>query len=409
MTDHLSERCAVEVTEGRRDVAAGSAEPQMGRLEATAYRVEWRASARFRRSFLEALSARRAAAIADDDCNRGANGSAGPASAKPHGFRTLYRSPAEEDSEFEESGPRRPMRAVPVPPSRIAARLMLARLFDGRPDLQNAIRTGAPVVTIDVPDPESLRHVLSVWPETLLEDSLRVFEIGEHGGLRGDFDVLHIAATEPPKTGGNRTGERQAVAALSLALPVIAISPSAETHLPRAVMKSAPARLFLPPADATAIGRTVRIVTGKRCGETLDPATAAALSPTDLNLAIRVDRTPAECLAELRRLVGESRPRSLVREIDLDDIHGMPEAVAWARSLIRDVEAWSRHELDWSEVNVSILRSSSASATLDCSSAAAASRAFLASATTIWPRSAARRCVTWSSICSRALANCPRS
>jgi len=333
----------------------------MGLLETRAYKSEWRASARFRKQSADA-SAAREAVLAARHIERKARTKAEQilrgAGKKTSGFGAVRKDSIDHEMDVEEVDPRlsRPRgraRSVPVAPSKIAARLMFARLFDGRPDLQNAIRSDAPVVAVDVPDAEMLRHVLDLWVATLLDDSVEVLKVGDRGGLHGEFDVLHIGAAEPPKAGEERAGEREAVAALSLGLPLIAISPSAETHLPRAVMKSSPARLALPPLDRTTILKVVRIVTGSRCTESLDERTATALSPTDLNLAVRADRTPAECLDELRRLAGEGRAFASGRDIALDDIHGMDEAVTWARSLIRDVEAWHRGEIPWSAVDYS--------------------------------------------------------
>src|SRR6185312_3905617 len=89
-------------------------------------------------------------------------------------------------------------------------------------------------------------------------------------------------------------------------------------------------------------------VTGKRCRELLDEHSTARITPVDLIVAVRFDRTPAECIAELRRLAAEKLEHKSGRDISLDELHGMDEAVAWARSTIRDLEAWRRGEIPWS-------------------------------------------------------------
>lgn len=56
-------------------------------------------------------------------------------------------------------------------------------------------------------------------------------------------------------------------------------------------------------------------------------------------------------MAELRRLSAGGRQRGTGREIELGDLHGMSEAVKWARSAILDLNAWRRGELPWSEAD----------------------------------------------------------
>jgi len=170
-------------------------------------------------------------------------------------------------------------------------------------------------------------------------------------GKRDDYDAVHIAVKEPPKAKDKSERERDALAALSLALPLIAISPASETHLPAAVLKAAPVRITLPRLDPVTIARAIRIVTGRPCRDFLDEDTAGRIAPVDLIVAIRFDRSPAECLAELRRLAADKAVRKGGRDISLDELHGMSDAVAWARSTIRDLEAWRRGEIPWAALD----------------------------------------------------------
>jgi cell division protease FtsH len=56
-------------------------------------------------------------------------------------------------------------------------------------------------------------------------------------------------------------------------------------------------------------------------------------------------------MAELRRLSAEKSVRKGGRDISLDELYGMDEAVAWARSTIRDLEAWRRGLVPWSALD----------------------------------------------------------
>jgi cell division protease FtsH len=281
-----------------------------------------------------------------------------PTATSAEGRKTLPANPLSEkdepDEEFESLFARRrpPPPSHPVTPARAAARLLFARMFDLRPALREAIGSSAPVVLIDVPDPEMLERVLATWQDALFPETARVMEIGaSNSGKRDDYDVLYVAVQELPKAKDKSQRNDEALSALSLALPLIAISPAAETHLPEALLKSRPIRLSFPGLDPVTIARTIRIVTGKRCGEFLEVESTAGITPVDLLIAVRFDRTPAECMAELRRLAAEKSVHKRGRDISLDELHGMDEAVAWARSTIRDLEAWRRGEIPWSALD----------------------------------------------------------
>ena len=335
----------------------------MGALELAAYRADWRASLRYRRHVADVAAAREhellvrkleeEARIAAEKAMRAAGKKATTGSAKsreigPASSPNQMNEPDEESESFFDRR-RAPSPSHPVTPARVAARLIFARMFDSSPELREAIRSSAPVVLVDVPNPEMLDRVLSTWQDALFPETVRVMKVGSsNSGKRDDYDVAYVAAKEPPKAKDKSVRESEALSALSLALPLIAISPAAETHLPEALLKSRPFRLTFPRLDPVTIARAIRIVTGKRCRELLDTKSAANITPVDLVVAVRFDRTPTECMAELRRLAAEKSVRKGGRDISLDELHGMDEAVAWARSTIRDLEAWRRGEIPWS-------------------------------------------------------------
>ena len=102
------------------------------------------------------------------------------------------------------------------------------------------------------------------------------------------------------------------------------------------------------------IMRVIRIVTGKRCRELLDAAVCAKISLDDLIIAVRFDRTPAECMKELRRLADAKDAQKKSRDLTLDELHGMTEAVAWAKSTIIDINAWRAGEITWDAVSSAV-------------------------------------------------------
>ncbi|WP_298372346.1 AAA family ATPase [uncultured Bradyrhizobium sp.] len=353
-----------------KTVVVGAASPQqprrpppesvagMGPLELAAYKVDWRASWRYRRHAAEVSAARDhtlrvkqleiEALVATDRARRAAcpkaERRAAIARLRQIGKAIEQSQGADRPRSFPPTGP--------VIPATVSARLLFARLFDSRPNLWEAIRSAAPVVIIEISDPEFYNPVVSAWQAILFADPRRVLRVGHDSiGKRADCDAVCIAVGEPPIARHRGTNETEALAALSLALPMIAISPAPETHLPSAVLRAAQERLTLPRLDPTAVARAIRIVTGKRCRDLLDEATVARVTPSDLIIAIRFDRTPAECMAELRRLAGDEAARKGGRDISLDELYGMDEAVAWARSTICDLEAWRRGEIAWSALD----------------------------------------------------------
>ena len=74
---------------------------------------------------------------------------------------------------------------------------------------------------------------------------------------------MFIAIEEPPKVRDKPAERKRALAFLSLALPLVAVSPHAPTHLADAVVKAATARIELPRPDARIVALAIRIVTGE--------------------------------------------------------------------------------------------------------------------------------------------------
>jgi ATP-dependent Zn protease len=341
------------------------ASPAIGDLELRAYKDDWLQLARFRRGVRADAAVREKLALAEK-LKKDALAAAAKLQEKfgkpkrGKGFGALRKAAAKATSDDGDDTDRldvaivrdpRPFPAYPVSPAKIAARLILARMLDTRPDLKKALRDGSPVVVLDVPDPEMLDRVVATWESAILEEGTRVLKMSGNGGKREDYDLLHIVVKEPTKGTMEAEREKQALAALSLALPIVAISPAAETHLPKAVLKAAPIRIAFPPLDPITIARCIRVATGRACRDLLDDDTAMLLTASDLIVAIRFDRTPAECIEELRRIAGSKRTTRSGRNIPMDDLHGLEEAVAWARMLKVDLDAWRREELSWSALS----------------------------------------------------------
>lgn len=322
----------------------------MGRLELRAYKREWRAGCRFRRHAAAVSASRGYGLIAGDES------SVGPAT-NPGGFSALRRKQAQLDFDMDDDVEnvlvrlRREAAVKPVSAADVAARLILARQFDERPHLLQQLRVSAPVIVMDVPDAGLLQRVASVWRDTLLSSSARVMTLADRHAEVSSYDVAFLAVHDLPKGKEIIDREREALRVLQVGMPLLAVSPLAHTHLSQAIVKATTARFQIPSLDPETVALTIRIVTGKACHDYLDQSEVAAISLTDLVIAIRWDRTPAQCIAELRRLAESQRASKSGREIDLADLHGVSEAVRWANSAIRDLNAWRRGEISWSEAD----------------------------------------------------------
>ncbi|BBB97125.1 cell division protease FtsH [Bradyrhizobium elkanii] len=321
----------------------------MGPLELAVYRDDWRDAAQFRMraAFVKAMKQRGAAPKRAGKARKKAS------DAPSNTFSQLSRHSFVEmlDDDEVETLPERPKPgpSYPVTAAKVAARLLLARLFDGRKDVLDRLKLAAPVVTIDVAERDLLQAVIGNWQDVLFPEGVRVMDTGNLG-RREDFDMVSLAMTQPRKTKDTGEFEKQALSALCLGLPFVAISPDAESHLPAVVLKSDPIRLVLPSIDARVIALAIRVVTGKPCRELLEDDAARLLTATDLSIGIRFDRSPEECLAQLKRLVDLRRVPASVRDISLDDLHGMGEAVRWAKSVIADLKMW-KAGMPWSAID----------------------------------------------------------
>lgn len=342
------------------EMHAGGAAPSaaLGPLESAVYRSDWRASLKYR-DHVAVMSARREHELMVQQLQEQAMAAVANSSAagKTHArssFAALRRRAA-QDIEDEDVDTGRSAKSAPeaVTAGRVAARLLFARQIDARPGLADAIRSGSPVVVVDVPYAELFNRLIRNWKDVVLPPSTRFLQAaaGGAGGDREQYDAVYVIAKEAIKPRERDGMQDMALSVVSLALPVFAFSPLGATHLPEAFLRASRHRIEIPRLDPHTIARTVRIVTGRPCRDLLDAATAAMLGPDELVIAVRFDRSPAECMAELRRLAADKTATPSASDLKLDQLHGMDEAVAWARSTIVDLAAWKRGEIGWDAVD----------------------------------------------------------
>lgn len=319
---------------------------RMGPLERATYRRLGRALRSFRNSLL-----RPAAAVAEPDELPAANASdARSQSCRWVSLRDVTANLLSPPHQIPGKS-FRPISAratLPVAPHRAAASLLFARMFDERPELLRAIYEAAPVILIDVADPKLFDEVAFCWKDILFDNCARLMDIAEMKHVCTKVDAISMIVKDLPKASLKEKHEQQSIDALCAACPLIAISPLAESHLPTILRQAAMARIDFPKLDAATIARVIRLLTGSACREAIDEKIASRTTLTDLVIAVRFDRTPAHCIAELERLSDAKEDRKAARDLTLADLHGLGEARVWAEATISDIKAWKEGHISWS-------------------------------------------------------------
>jgi len=330
----------------------------MGPLELAVYSKDFKASLAYHRH-VTAVAARReleaAAKAAQEEIMKAANGRGGVPAAK------AARSPLDRlrnSSKFDDAEDDDVERNVEAPtPGRAAARLLLARLFDQNPMLASEFRTGSPVVVMEVSDRAMLARAAHQWQDALGLATMTFADIARLSDSvkREDHDGLQIVVQEPIAVKDRPGADTRAFNAVQLALPIIAICPQTSGHISKVLTDAATYRLVLPRIDASLIARVIAVATGKRCRTLLPENIVREIGLHELLLGVRFDRTPDECLAALEKLAGSKAEKKESRDLTLDQLHGLDEAVDWAKSLIRDLDSWRRGEIGWEAIDAGVI------------------------------------------------------
>jgi cell division protease FtsH len=242
----------------------------------------------------------------------------------------------------------------------VAAKLTLARAIDRCKGLAASIRTGAPVVAFEVADPLALDLIDTCWKDVIFggapakivsADALTKDSASPEARIR----AVGLVVKEAPKARVAEARQRAALVALASARPVVAFTPFAETHLPDAILRAGLTRVSVGNPDPHTIRETIAIVVGDTTDDVLEPELAARIGLVEIAIAVRFDRSAAECMARLRRLASAKIRNADSRDLTLDELHGMPDAIAWAKAFVRDIESFRRGEIPWSSVDAGVV------------------------------------------------------
>src|SRR6202012_5834459 len=109
------------------------------------------------------------------------------------------------------------------------------------------------------------------------------------------------------------------------------------------------------PPDSDTVAKTIRIVTGERFRGTIEPALVAKIGIEEIAVAVRFDRSAEECADRLKRLASQKIKAADRRDLRLDELPGVGEAVAWARAFVADVKAWRLGDCQWNDIDAGVV------------------------------------------------------
>jgi cell division protease FtsH len=349
------------VTDLKHGVADASSAPPMGPLELAVYKSDWMASRVYLRHVGDVAARREleaAAKAAQDQIMKAAgvkpDRPSDTSSYKP-ARRPSSRPRSPLAADVDDNAPERDV-AAPTP-GRVAARLLLARLFDQNPLVMERLSTSSPIVLVEVPDRDLFSRIVHQWKGVLSLEKLEMADLAQlsDGAKREDIDFIYFLTNESLAEKNRQAADARAFSAVQLALPVLTITPSSEAHLSKVLLDAATDRLVLPQIDASLITRVIRVVTGKKCRAAIAERFVRHIGIHELLLAVRFDRTPDECLSNITQLAKAKIAKMGSRDISLDELHGLDEAVAWAKSTIVDIQAWRNGEIAWDAIDAGVV------------------------------------------------------
>ncbi len=169
------------------------------------------------------------------------------------------------------------------------------------------------------------------------------------GRVRGNDGLVHVYKCTEPQD--DKPFDRLAteVAADFLAgKAVIIVTHDANAMIPGTILKTADHRLVLPPMDAAWFTTFLGEATGNDVADALSDMRFEDLKPEMLRLAMRRGQTAGDYAQRLARLTRAERKKP-VRTLTLDDLHGMPAVVTWAKSLAVDLNEYRAGRLAWDD------------------------------------------------------------
>ncbi|MEW6451371.1 MAG: AAA family ATPase [Pseudomonadota bacterium] len=233
-----------------------------------------------------------------------------------------------------------------------AAAVLTARAIEAEGDLVRQLRRGSPVVAIatHVPDVVPLvRDVVSscAFAQGTMAEETKITTSYERSALLIARDGT--GNDHKPEKGNDLVSS-----ALHARCPIVGIAPDPRRHLPRDLMRACDVHISIGQLDASAVALVIEAVTGRAPASDIDAELVKAADISDLQLGIRSDRTPDECLARLADVV-RNRGHFHHDGPGLEELVGYGAAKTWGLELAADLKAFRRGEIGWESCEKGVL------------------------------------------------------
>ena len=259
---------------------------------------------------------------------------------------TLRMPPADDEFDDVVPSPEAPAQST-LDPAEIAADLMIDRMLSA-PGLREAVAAPGTAVVVLVPGQEWLDTVSDSWRDTV-RGGVEAKLANTHRADDPRVDWREYSRSEKVKAEQDEKANDEIAEARWKGVAMVGFAHDPR-HLPPRLIQVADHTLTLGPVDAAVVKEVIRRLTGSVPTAGPDAAACEALTPGTLRLA----RNPGQTSDDYLRRLGElaDPPGVSAHQVTaLDRLHGMPAAVAWGRSLARDMDAYRGGTLEWSAVD----------------------------------------------------------
>ncbi|MDE8346714.1 MAG: AAA family ATPase [Acidocella sp.] len=251
-----------------------------------------------------------------------------------------------------------PPEAPPVKPARDLALIVADALFAAALQTCHADKQieNGDVIIVEAPGAEWLRPVLEAAPAALLgwHDQLP-----RHCGEKTFSGKLPYAVFDCSNSKDkSRDSIVQEVAEeIADGRTIIIVTPDIVSAVPSALRDSADHILELKAPAADWLNGVLTEATGDCNIETGHDIRFDDIKPEMLKLALRQGQSPNDFLRRLAKLAASARRSDQGSKLKLDDLHGMPELVRWAKALAADIAEYQAERLAWSDMDCGALLS----------------------------------------------------
>ncbi|WP_201834934.1 AAA family ATPase [Microvirga zambiensis] len=249
---------------------------------------------------------------------------------------TNHSNPLFDDFTLEDAAPGRrslPPIVPPVPAEEALAHYALDAALDRR--ARRRIATATPLaVVIAVPSAawvepvERAAESLGSWDRIIVRSGT---DRASHRPDRGNEGVVEVLGR------GGR---------------ILGVAPDPQRHLPSTLTGGADLRITIPHPSSAILRRVIRAATGRTARRLPEPL-GLGLDYQEICSAVRLRTSPGSCVRRIQALVSAralTDPGVAAAPL-LSELCGYGEAMAWARRLVVDIEAWRRGELAFDAID----------------------------------------------------------